>query len=155
MRAALPEAAREEERESNTERRREMRAALPEAAREEERESNTERRREMRATLPEAARDEERAQNTARRRELRVQTSERSSAPAVYLGQMSVFCPYCQALKFPEENLNCCHNGKVSLECLDNYSISINHAVLCVVLGQSPLSFSLPLSIGTPVFGDR
>ena len=33
-----------------------------------------------------------------------------------YIGPMSNECPYCRAYRFPNEKLNCCHNGKVTLE---------------------------------------
>ena len=39
-----------------------------------------------------------------------------------YLGPMTMLCPHCQALRFEGEALNCCHNDKVSLPSLSNYS---------------------------------
>ena len=35
-----------------------------------------------------------------------------------YVGPMINICPYCSALCFPNEPLNCGHNGKVSLPLL-------------------------------------
>ena len=32
-----------------------------------------------------------------------------------YVGPMNKVCPYCGALRFVNELLNCCHNGKVKL----------------------------------------
>ena len=32
-----------------------------------------------------------------------------------YIGLMSLLCPYCSALRFPNELLSCCHKGKVTL----------------------------------------
>ena len=34
---------------------------------------------------------------------------------------MDVRCQYCGALRFEREQLNCCHNGKVSLPPLQEY----------------------------------
>ena len=45
-------------------------------------------------------------------------TNETSS---IYLGPMSSVCQHCQALRFANETLNCCHNGKVSLPPLTDY----------------------------------
>ena len=38
-----------------------------------------------------------------------------------YIGAMDVRCQYCGALRFEREQLNCCHNGKVSLPPLQEY----------------------------------
>ena len=32
-----------------------------------------------------------------------------------YVGQMNDVCPHCAAMRFANEPLNCCHNGKVQL----------------------------------------
>ena len=43
----------------------------------------------------------------------------RDSNPQVeplYLGPMSEKCPFCSALRFPQENKNCCQNGKVKID---------------------------------------
>ena len=37
------------------------------------------------------------------------------------IGHMNIQCQNCQALCFPREALNCCHNGKVSLPPLSPY----------------------------------
>ena len=37
---------------------------------------------------------------------------------------MNELCQYCQSLRFPNE-LNCCHNGKVSLLTLSDYPINL------------------------------
>ncbi|KAF2369120.1 hypothetical protein FHG87_000128 [Trinorchestia longiramus] len=37
-------------------------------------------------------------------------------------GAMDVRCQFCGALRFQREQLNCCHNGKVSLPPLQEYS---------------------------------
>ena len=36
-------------------------------------------------------------------------------------GGMKELYQYCQSLRFPNEKLNCCHNGKVSLLPLSDY----------------------------------
>ena len=36
-------------------------------------------------------------------------------------GQLSVECPFCNALSFPDEKISCCQNGKVFLEPLSRY----------------------------------
>ncbi|KAF2368082.1 hypothetical protein FHG87_001166 [Trinorchestia longiramus] len=38
-----------------------------------------------------------------------------------YTGAMDVRCQFCEALRFQREQLNCCHNGKVSLPPLQEY----------------------------------
>ncbi|KAF2356757.1 hypothetical protein FHG87_012486 [Trinorchestia longiramus] len=38
-----------------------------------------------------------------------------------YTGAMDVRCQFCGALRFQREQLNCCHNGKVSLPPLQEY----------------------------------
>ena len=38
-----------------------------------------------------------------------------------YIGPMNNVCEYCNALRFTNESLNCCHNGKVSLPELSPY----------------------------------
>ncbi|KAF2355228.1 hypothetical protein FHG87_014016 [Trinorchestia longiramus] len=38
-----------------------------------------------------------------------------------YTGAMDVRCQFCGALRFQIEQLNCCHNGKVSLPPLQEY----------------------------------
>ena len=40
-----------------------------------------------------------------------------------YVGEMNVICRHCQALRFPRESLNCCHNGKVSLPPLQEHPV--------------------------------
>ncbi|KAF2351228.1 hypothetical protein FHG87_018016 [Trinorchestia longiramus] len=36
-------------------------------------------------------------------------------------GEINVRCEYCDALRFRNENKNCCHNGKVSVPALQPY----------------------------------
>ena len=38
-----------------------------------------------------------------------------------YVGPMNNVCEYCNAMRFTNESLNCCHNGKVSLPELSPY----------------------------------
>ncbi|XP_030850990.1 uncharacterized protein LOC754317 [Strongylocentrotus purpuratus] len=33
----------------------------------------------------------------------------------LHIGPMSKICPYCDAMRFPNESLNCCHDGKICL----------------------------------------
>ena len=41
---------------------------------------------------------------------------------------MTIQCPYCKALRFPREKLNCCHNERVCLPTLSPYpSMLSNH----------------------------
>lgn len=61
--------------------------------------------------------EEERNREVHRRRTARLSTqSER-----LYLGPMTTVCWHCQALRYPMEALNCCHNGKVKLPVLAEY----------------------------------
>ena len=59
--------------------------------------------------MDEEERDKERERVRRRRRD------------RVYLGPMTNVCQYCQALRFPNELLNCCHSGKVRLPQLESY----------------------------------
>ena len=43
---------------------------------------------------------------------------------------MNNICPYCSALRFPNEPLNCCHNGKVSLPSLSRYPEELKDLLL-------------------------
>lgn len=43
---------------------------------------------------------------------------------------MSQSCEYCHALRFPQESLNCCHNGKVRLPPLSNYPDELKELIL-------------------------
>ena len=36
--------------------------------------------------------------------------------PPFSLGQLTELCPFCNALSFPEETINCCHKGKVQID---------------------------------------
>ena len=38
---------------------------------------------------------------------------------------MNELCQYCEPLRFPNEQRNCCHNGKVSLTQLCEYPESL------------------------------
>ena len=125
----------EEEREQERERVRVRRADMDEEEREEERE----RLRRRRAEMDEEEREQERERVRRRRasqspesailtrRSERVrQQQRRASTPAtesgrIYVGPITTVCEYCQALRFPNEPQNCCHNGKVSLPTLADY----------------------------------
>ena len=48
-------------------------------------------------------------------------TEQQLTSGRVYLGPMTRVCQHCQALRFPSELFNCCHNGKVSLPPLGDY----------------------------------
>ena len=37
----------------------------------------------------------------------------------------SHFCQHCQAIRFPVEHLNCCHNGKVQISPLSCYPLEL------------------------------
>ena len=47
-----------------------------------------------------------------------------------YLGQMNELCQYCESLRFPNEQRNCCHNGKVSLTQLCEYPESFKELLM-------------------------
>ena len=47
-----------------------------------------------------------------------------------YLGQMNELCQYCESLRFPNEQRNCCHNGKVSLTQLCEYPESLKELLM-------------------------
>ena len=49
------------------------------------------------------------------------QTMNSHNIAPYYVGSMNNICLYCNALHFPNEALNCCHNGKVSLTQLSSY----------------------------------
>ncbi len=71
--------------------------------------------------LPEAANIERRDDQV---QQLPTNFIARQPRPAVdpyYVGAMNVTCNFCQALRFPNERLNCCHNGKVILTELAPY----------------------------------
>ena len=43
---------------------------------------------------------------------------------------MSELCQYCESLRFPNEQRNCCHNGKVSLTQLCEYPESLKELLM-------------------------
>ena len=47
-----------------------------------------------------------------------------------YVGPMNNICLYCNALHFPNEALNCCHNGKVSLTQLSSYPEELKNLLM-------------------------
>ena len=47
-----------------------------------------------------------------------------------YLGQMNELCQYCEPLRFPNEQRNCCRNGKVSLTQLCEYPESLKELLM-------------------------
>jgi len=70
--------------------------------------------------------EEERDGERKRLRRRRVESSsERADAATIndkiYLWPVTRVCQYCQALRFPNESLNCGHNVKVSLPPLEEY----------------------------------
>ena len=134
----------EEERESERERLRRRRDEMEEQERERLRESERDRLRRRRDELDEEQRQREQHQDTRHhqlhrasqspesaslaRRSNRVRPQQRRAATAtaptsvgLYVGPMTTQCEHCQALRFPRENLNCCHSGKVSLPALVEY----------------------------------
>ena len=56
-----------------------------------------------------------------RQQQRRAITPAVTGSGRVYLGPITTVCHHCQALRFPNESLNCCHNGKVSLLALAAY----------------------------------
>ena len=47
-----------------------------------------------------------------------------------YVRPMNNICPYCSALRFPNEPLSCCYNGKVSLPLLSRYPEELKDLLL-------------------------
>ena len=72
------------------------------------------RHRETRSTLT-IEREAELTSYRVRHRIRRHRISEVDLDTVYYLGQMNELCQYCESLRFPNEQRNCCHNGKVSL----------------------------------------
>ena len=48
-----------------------------------------------------------------------------------YIGALNVRCQFCGALRFQREQLNCCHNGKVSLPSLQEYPRKFEITLSC------------------------
>ena len=56
--------------------------------------------------------------------------ARRTTKPNVvpyYVGPMNKPCQYCNALRFTNESLNCCHNGKVNLPQLSSYPVEFRN----------------------------
>lgn len=140
----MEEEERERLRESERERLRRRRDEMEEQERKRLRESERNRsRRRRRDELDEGQRQREQHQDTRQhqlhrasqspesaRRSNRVRQQQRRAATAtatapasvgIYVGPMTTQWEHCQALRFPRENLNCCHSGKVSLPALVEY----------------------------------
>ena len=110
---------------------RNIRASISEEQRQTERKRERERQRRRRVEMSatkKRERDRERERTNGRKREgqgeRKGEEEKReqlaTSSGRIYLGPMT-FCQHCQALIFPIESLNCCHNGKVSLPPLGEY----------------------------------
>jgi len=84
----------------------------------EERSLERARQRSRRAKLNNSQIDMERRLQRDRQRMRRLGVIELNTSDSYYLGEL---CPYCQSLRFANEKLNCCHNGKVSLRPLSDY----------------------------------
>lgn len=66
-----------------------------------------------------------RRSNRVRQQQRRAATATAPASVGLYVGPMTTQCEHCQALRFPRENLNCCHSGKVSLPALVEYPQSL------------------------------
>ena len=85
------------------------------------------RHRETRTTLTDIEREAELTSDRVRHRMKRHRISEVDIDTVYYLGQM---CQYCESLRFPNEQRNCCHNGKVSLTQLCEYPESLKELLM-------------------------
>ena len=65
-----------------------------------------------------------------RRRIRRHRISQVDIDTVYYLGQMNELCQYCESLRFPNEQRNCRHNGKVSLTQLCEYPESLKELLM-------------------------
>ena len=84
-----------------------------------------ERHRETRTTLTDMEREDQLTSDRVRHRMRRHRINEVDIDTVYYLGQMNELCQYCESLRFPNEQRNCCHNGKVSLTQLCEYPESL------------------------------
>ena len=88
------------------------------------------RHRETRTTLTDIEREAELTSDRERHRIRRHRISEVDLDTVYYLGQMNELCQYCESLRFPNEQRNCCHNGKVSLTQLCEYPESLKELLM-------------------------
>ena len=58
------------------------------------------------------------------------QTMNSHDIAPYYVGPINNICLYCNALHFPNEALNCCHNGKVSLTQLSSYPEELKNLLM-------------------------
>ena len=88
------------------------------------------RHRETRTTLTDIEREAELTSDRGRHRIRRHRINEVDLDTVYYLGQMNELCQYCESLRFPNEQRNCCHNGKVSLTQLCEYPESLKELLM-------------------------
>ena len=92
--------------------------------------SNTIRQRERRALETGLERESRRSLDRERHRMRRHRINEVDIDTLYYLGQMNELCQYCESLRFPNEQRNCCHNRKVSLTQLCEYPESFKELLM-------------------------
>ena len=83
--------------------------------------SNRQRQRQRRLQLTNEQREMERTLKREIQRLRRHSVSNQNTDTCYYVGKMNELCQYCLSLRFPNEKLNCCYNGKVSLLPLSDY----------------------------------
>ena len=106
--------------------RRSQRLAVDAAQHSQHRENETQAERQERLTADAAQHRQKRNVeylNTARHRHPII--------PPFYSGPMTTICPHCRSLRFRNEPLNCCHNGKVDIPPLSQYPVAL-HQLLTV-----------------------
>ena len=69
------------------------------------------RHRETRTALTDIEREAELTSDRVRHRMRRHRISEVDLDTVYHSGQMNELCQYCESLRFPNEQRNCCHNS--------------------------------------------
>ena len=98
-----------------------MAASRIEACRQRRRQLEREQQRKRRGSLITDLRKKDKSELLLEKKVKRTCITIIDTTNAYYIGKMSTTCEYCGALRFPQESLNCCHNGKVQLPPLSDY----------------------------------
>ena len=121
---------REFRRSLDRQRHRETRTTLTDIEREDQLTSDRVRHRQTQTTLTGIEREAQLTSDRVRHRTRRHRINEVDIDTVYYLGQMNELCQYCESFRFPNEQRNCCHNGKVSLTQLCEYPESLKELLM-------------------------
>ena len=91
---------------------------------------DSERHRQTRTRLTDIQRESQLTSDRVRHGMRRHRIRQVDIDTVYYLGQMNELCQYCESLWFPNEQRNCCHNGKVSLTRLCEYPESLKELLM-------------------------